>query len=114
MSDEQIKCDYCGRFFPALESKTATVNVNGVKKEYKRTCPLCVDFLTMNIPKMGFDEVIRRMRVRKKALGWTDDELAEHAGLSHTTVSSILTGKSVTLYSFLDVLDALGLEIQVI
>ena len=59
-------------------------------------------------------EVIRRAKERKDAYNWTNDVLAEKAGVSITTVSKFFMGDSITMMNMFYILDALGMDFQVI
>lgn len=69
---------------------------------------------TLSMLNHNHAEVIRRAKVRKEAYNWTNDLLAEKAGVSITTVSKFFMGDSITMMNMFYILDALGMDFQVI
>ena len=112
---EQIYCDRCGREFDGHNAQSVRVTVGGKAVQFKYVCPSCTGVLTMDgNMMMDFDEVLRRMKVRKKAMGLTNITLADKAGVGINSVHKVMSGKQCNLYTFLNVLEALGLELQVL
>lgn len=68
----------------------------------------------LNQPARGFDDVIHRMNAVKKARGLSNKQIGEKSGCSENTVRNLLKGNPVNSWVFIDVIVALGLEIQVI
>ena len=65
---------------------------------------------------MTHDEIIERMKAVKKAHGWSnlDIEIRANSMVSQSVIANCLRGESIRLYTFLDILDAMGLEINII
>lgn len=65
---------------------------------------------------MTHDEIIERMKTTKKAHGWSnlDIEIRAKSMVSQSVIANCLRGESIRLYTFLDILDAMGLEINII
>lgn len=59
-------------------------------------------------------EIILRVRIRKDAYDWTDDVLAERAGVSKSVISKFMRGDNITMMNMFYILDALGMDFQVI
>ncbi|RRD05197.1 helix-turn-helix domain-containing protein [Arachnia propionica] len=53
----------------------------------------------------------RKVREARKARGWSQTELATHAGVSRLTVTRLEAGKSVSSSTLLKVADSLGLRL---
>jgi len=61
------------------------------------------------------DDLRREIRERRKAKGWTQQELAKKAGLAQRHISGIETGKVVPRYdTLLDILRVLDLDLILI
>lgn len=67
-----------------------------------------------SISPRNYPEMIRRIKASKEAQGLSHRELAKRAKVSTSTLWSLLNGDPGRIYTFLQVLDALGLEIQII
>lgn len=65
-------------------------------------------------PARGYNEIIRRLNAVKRARGLSNKKIAELSRRSENTVRNVLKGNVVSSYCLVDVIDALGLEIQVI
>jgi len=63
---------------------------------------------------MTHDEIIARIAKKKSALEWSNAKIAVSAGVNQNKVALLLRGDSISLYGFLDILDAMGLEINVV
>lgn len=65
---------------------------------------------------MTHDEIIERMKAVKKAHGWSnlDIEIRANSMVSQSVIANCLRGESIRLYTFLDIIDAMGLEINII
>lgn len=63
---------------------------------------------------MTHDEIIERIRASKKANGWTNIVIAERSGIHVNTVRNLIAGENIGLFSFLDILDGMGLEINIV
>ena len=63
---------------------------------------------------MTHDEIIARMKASKKANNWTNKKIGERSDANYNTVRNLLAGENIGLYPFLDILDAMGLEIYII
>lgn len=63
---------------------------------------------------MTHDEIIERIAKKKSALEWSNAKIGVQAGVNQNKVALLLRGESISLYGFLDILDAMGLEINII
>lgn len=68
----------------------------------------------LNQRARGYDEVIQRMNTVKRARGLSNKQIGDMSGVSYNTVRSALKGAPVNTWIFMDILNALGLEFQVI
>ncbi|ALG87014.1 helix-turn-helix domain-containing protein [Gordonia phthalatica] len=67
-----------------------------------------------NVAMHGFEGIAALVATRRVQLGLTQETLADLAGVSRSSVQAIEYGRaSVKLASFIDVLDALGLQMGV-
>ncbi|MBR0575703.1 hypothetical protein KCG48_05025 [Proteiniclasticum sp. BAD-10] len=67
-----------------------------------------------SIKPKDYPEMIRRIKASKEAQGITTPKLAKKANISEGTLRRLLIEEPVNIFAFLQVLDALGLEIQII
>ncbi len=65
----------------------------------------------MHEPVMA--EIARRVRAARTARGWSQGELADHAGVSRPTVARVEAGEDVNTAKLWPLCDALGLELTV-
>lgn len=63
---------------------------------------------------MTHDEIIERLKAKKKAVGWTNKKIGEKSGVSIGTTQRLVAGENIGLYQFLDILEGMGLEINII
>lgn len=59
------------------------------------------------------DEIAREVRDARTALGWSQHELAEHAGVSRPTVARTEAGDDVNTAKLMRIAEALGLVLQI-
>jgi len=63
---------------------------------------------------MTHDEIVARLRILKRQMKWTNKDIAKRSGTSYGTVRNLMAGENIGIYSFLDILDGMGLEINII
>ena len=63
---------------------------------------------------MTHDEIVERLRILKRQMKWTNKIIGERAGVSYGTVARLMKGENIGLYQFLDILEGMGLEINII
>lgn len=63
---------------------------------------------------MTHNEIVARMNYVKNRRGLTIKDLVKKTGLSYRTVQTILSGNHGNSYSFQVIMEALGLEVNVI
>lgn len=63
---------------------------------------------------MTHDEIIERIAKKKNIMGWSNAKIGVQAGVNQNKVALLLRGDSISLYGFLDIIDAMGLEINII
>ena len=63
---------------------------------------------------MTHDEIIERMKTTKKANNWTNKKIGERSDANYNTVRNLLAGENIGLYQFLDIIEGMGLEINII
>lgn len=63
---------------------------------------------------MNHDEIVKRLKELKKAMNWDNTDIGRRAGVPPITVSQLLKGNNIGLYQFLDIVESMGLEINII
>ena len=63
---------------------------------------------------MTHDEIVERLRILKRRMKWSNKNIGERSGVNYNTVRKLIAGENIGLYPFLDILDAMGLEINII
>ena len=63
---------------------------------------------------MTHDEIVARLRILKRRMKWTNKDIETRCGVSYGTVRNLMAGENIGLYQFLDILDGMGLEINII
>ena len=63
---------------------------------------------------MDHDEIITKLNYSRKVQNLTYQTIAKRTGYTHVTIMRLFKGKGVGLFVFLDVLDAMGIEIKII
>lgn len=58
-------------------------------------------------------EIARRLRDARTAYGWSQQELAEHAGVSRPTVARVEAGDDVNTAKLMRITEALGLVLRI-
>lgn len=58
-------------------------------------------------------EIARRVRQARSVAGWSQQDLAEHAGVSHPSVARIEAGEDVSTATLTKIVGALGLAVEV-
>lgn len=63
---------------------------------------------------MTHDEIVERLNKAKNAMDWSNAKIGVRAGVNKNKVALLLRGENIGLYPFLDILDGMGLEINII
>ena len=63
---------------------------------------------------MTHDEIVERLKASKKANNWTNKKIGERSDANYNTVRNLLAGENIGLYQFLDIIEGMGLEINII
>ena len=63
---------------------------------------------------MTHTEIITRMKYTKKAMAWTYQDIAIKSGYHKDIVLRAIHGRNVGVIAFVDIVTAMGLEINVI
>lgn len=62
---------------------------------------------------MTHDEIIHAIQYEKKSQKLRNSDIASMAGIGVRAVEWVVNGKNCGIYNFLDVVDALGLEVEI-
>lgn len=63
---------------------------------------------------MTHDEILERIRATKKAMNWTNADISTRSGVSQSTVAQLFRGNNINLFNLIDILESMGLEINII
>jgi len=63
---------------------------------------------------MTHDEILERLKILKRTMKWTNKSIGERSGVNYNTVRNLIAGENIGLYQFLDIIEAMGLEIRII
>ena len=63
---------------------------------------------------MTHDEIVERLRILKRRMKWSNKDIGERSDANYNTVRNLLAGENIGLYQFLDIIEGMGLEINVI
>jgi transcriptional regulator with XRE-family HTH domain len=64
--------------------------------------------------KMDHDQIVKKIRLTKKLKGLRTADIAAKSGQTIYKVQALLRGDSISLYSFMDITDAMDLELNLI
>lgn len=63
---------------------------------------------------MTHDEIVTRLRILKRRMKWTNKDIEKRSGVNYNTVRNLLAGNNIELFNFIDIIEAMGLEINII
>lgn len=63
---------------------------------------------------MTHDEILERLKILKRRMKWTNKSIGERSGVSYGTVANLIKGENIGLFQFLDIIEGMGLEINII
>ena len=70
--------------------------------------------LTMSNFILSFDDLAKEFKAERKALGFTQAQIAKNAGLRRETIIQIEAGENVQVYSLLKAISDLGKAIEIV
>jgi transcriptional regulator with XRE-family HTH domain len=63
---------------------------------------------------LSFHDLAKEFKAERKALGFTQSQVAQNAGLRRETIIQIEAGENVQAYSLLKAISALGKAIEIV
>lgn len=63
---------------------------------------------------MNHAEIIEKMKQKKKAMDWTNEMIAKKSGYNENTIAKFFNGYNTRIHTFMDIVEAMGVEINVI
>lgn len=63
---------------------------------------------------MEHDEILELLQAKRKAMGWTQQNIAERSGVSLNMVQRFFAGENISFFKFQDILYGMGIEMKLI
>lgn len=63
---------------------------------------------------MDHEQILQKIKLTKKVRGLRSEDIATKSGQSIYLVHNLMRGNNINLYAFIDIVEAMGLEINLI